>query len=75
MRAGKKKETLAETNPSTDADTPSQLNAPPFQHPSSTARPHRRRVQTNASPAMSPRVGLGARIQGTGTEAIVRLGE
>jgi hypothetical protein len=57
----------ARDQPSTDAEYLSRLDAPPFQRPSSTARPHRRLAQTDASPVMSPRVRPRARIRGIGT--------
>ena len=53
---------------------PSRLDTSPFQRPSSTARPHHRPVQINASPTISPRVGLRARTRAIETVLGRRLG-
>ena len=63
------KTTRTRNQPCTDAEHRNRLDGPPYQRPSSTACPHRRPVQTNASPAMSPRVGPCARTQAIETES------
>jgi hypothetical protein len=53
--------------PCADVGYPGRLDAPPFRHPPSTARPQHRPLRTTASPAKSPRVGPRARTRGIGT--------
>ena len=59
-------EKMLETNLVLMQNIQADFDAPPFQRPSSTARPHRRPIQANASPAMSPCVGPRARTQAIG---------
>ena len=81
LRVGQKN--AHQNQPCTDAKYPSPLDAPPFHYSSSATHLHRLPVQTNVSPAMSPRVGpcaqtqairtvLGQKMHGEGWESEMR---